>query len=206
MNANAHRCLTPKSHSRDELKITKEMLLMLLSFHQVMPAYLELLALFGRQEDYKDIRYSKFRSQSSLASLPTALHDATLRRSSGVLQVCYNLKSVGSSKGNGDVLSRSFRHAGIYNHFDVEQGKTLWIFTLGNFDVWDTVKGVVGRDGKAEDKDFSSRVSTLHSVLALHLVLCEWTLGTWQTYVQDFESYVQLMVSMSRIAGLHVDC
>lgn len=50
-------------HSKAHLKITKELLLQILCYHQVMPSHLDFLSIFGQQDDARELRFSGFRYQ-----------------------------------------------------------------------------------------------------------------------------------------------
>src|SRR6266566_8633851 len=53
-------------HSKAHLKITKELLLQILCYHQVMPSHLDFLSIFGQQDDARELRFSGFRYQNFL--------------------------------------------------------------------------------------------------------------------------------------------
>ncbi|TDZ20068.1 putative serine/threonine-protein kinase MPS1-like protein [Colletotrichum orbiculare MAFF 240422] len=53
-------------HSRARLNITRSMLTEILTFHQVMPDYLDFLLAFGLQSDPRDLSFSSFREQTWL--------------------------------------------------------------------------------------------------------------------------------------------
>src|ERR1700722_813047 len=83
-------------HSRKSLNITRRMLLRILSYHQVMPAYLDFISVFGSQDDPKDLRFSGFREQTliSKGDKIRGPEVTSLGRSGRQIQLCYNLKAV----------------------------------------------------------------------------------------------------------------
>ena len=122
------------------LKTTRESLCHILSYHQIMPAYLDFMLVFGAQSDAKDPRFSGFREQIRLKN-PNNIHSAPeLGRSGKYYQLCYNLKSVQLKKESNEDIKLdewSIRDAAIYHRFDVEYGTTLWVVTKGSKDLRD---------------------------------------------------------------------
>ncbi|KAI3334836.1 hypothetical protein F4824DRAFT_168977 [Ustulina deusta] len=110
------------------LNITRPIFTRILSFHQVMPAYLEFVMAFGRQDGPKDLRFSGFKKQVSLASSARLPGISNLGRSGQQYQLCYNLKHIAIESEGGFSM---MRQAAIHHQFDVVTGKTLWLVTAG---------------------------------------------------------------------------
>ena len=133
IKANVTYSFITADNSRAPLRLTQDMLLRLLSFHQVMPVYLDFLSVFGSQNEARDLRFSGFREQVALsithrASIPE------LGRSGRQFQLSYNLKAVACKSALGIALTEqqwSIRQAAIHHQFDVESGLSLWIITQG---------------------------------------------------------------------------
>ena len=169
------------------------MLMRLLSYHQVMPRYLEFLFLFGQRANPHDLRYSGFREQTSLELQTPGQKLPALRRSGKHYQLCYNLKSVGSSSPPDTALTNqhwSIRHAAIYHQFDVEMGTTLWIITKGDLSLKKDVEEVTGPDGRPEDKSFSTPSQAFRSSLGIHALIAHWASNDWRWYLQWLEDSV----------------
>lgn len=120
------------------LDITRLMFAQILTFHQVMPAYLEFVMAFGQQDEPKDLRFSSFKKQVSLASSARLPEIPGLGRSGQQYQLCYNLKHIAVEKGRGFSM---IRQAAIHHQFDVVTGKTLWIVTAGRRSLQERYKG-----------------------------------------------------------------
>lgn len=71
----------------------REMLMLLFSYHQVMPTFLDFLFPFGRQEFAQNFYFSGFRSQCRLSDNQGSLSVPQLGRSGQSYELCYNLKS-----------------------------------------------------------------------------------------------------------------
>ncbi|CAJ2513987.1 Uu.00g021060.m01.CDS01 [Anthostomella pinea] len=54
-------------HSRSKLKLSREMFACIMAFHQVMPAFLDFVSVFGQRSEPTDLRFSAFREQVVLS-------------------------------------------------------------------------------------------------------------------------------------------
>ena len=82
------------NHSRTLLNITRTMLARILSYHQVMPGYLDFISVFGIQSRPRDLRFSGFHEQTMLSNSRQGQMELDLGRSGRQYQLCYNLKTV----------------------------------------------------------------------------------------------------------------
>ncbi|OXV12074.1 hypothetical protein Egran_00165 [Elaphomyces granulatus] len=179
--------ITANSDSRSTLKITRKMLNRLLTYHQVMPNFLDFLSVFGVQEKPRDIRFSSFRGQDLTSKFSRALAIWSLGRSGKHYQMCYNLKSVNLIQPG----TWSIRQAAIHHQFDSKSGNSLWIFAQGHWDIKDRISVMLGSKKRPEDCDFSSVANCLRSSLAVHLLMCEWSMENWRQYLQHLEDNVE---------------
>jgi hypothetical protein len=171
------------------------MLTRILSYHQVMPSYLDFMSVFGRQSDARDLRFSGFREQTLLSNPPRSASEQTLGRSGQQFQLCYNLKSVACPAGSNSVPIKedwpSIRQAAFHHQFDVAKGNTLWIITKGDLELKSRVESMTGPDGRPEDKAFDTPKESFKSSLAAHLLYCHWATEEWRWYVQWLEEIIQ---------------
>ena len=186
------------------------MLVRLLSYHQVMPTYLDFLSLFGSQIEPRELRYSAFREQTFLSDPPRAPEIASLGRSGRQFQLSYNLKAVAripSSNTSAKQTPWSIRQGAFHHQFDIVNGTTLWIVTKGKLDkkekdegkldIKERIQAMTGQDGAPEDKSFARPEDCFRSSLAVHLVYAHWSLEEWRWYVQWLEKKVDDEVSRS---------
>ena len=184
------------------------MLVRLLSYHQVMPSYLDFLSVFGSQSEPRDLRFSAFREQSFLSDPPRAPKIAILGRSGRQYQLSYNLKSVARippDKASTKRSQWSIRQAAFHHQFDVVNGTTLWIVTKGKLDqkekeegkldIKERIQDLTGKDGAPEDKSFGTPEECFRSSLAVHLLYGYWSVEEWRWYVQWLEQSVDDEVS-----------
>ena len=185
-------------HGRAQLKSTRKMLMRLMTYHQIMPRYLEFLFLFGQRSTPQDIRYSGFREQTSLGTPLLGQPIPDLGRSGRHYEVCFNLKTVGTSFPENTPPRNqewSIRQAAVYHKFDVEYGTTLWVITKGALDLKDAVEDMTGADGRAEDRSFSTPAKSFRSSLSVHTLLAHWATSDWRWYIQWLEETVDQEVN-----------
>ncbi|KAI0439896.1 hypothetical protein F4803DRAFT_21233 [Xylaria telfairii] len=174
--------------SLSALSITRPMFAQILTFHQVMPAYLEFVMAFGRQDEPKDLRFSSFKKQVSLTSSARLPAIPGLGRSGQQYQLCYNLKHIAVEKGGGFSM---IRQAAIHHQFDVVTGKTLWIVTVGRRNLQERYKDLTGKDAKAQDKSFSNPLECFQSSLAAHVMFCSCSTENWRWYIKSLENNLE---------------
>ncbi|KAG9195927.1 hypothetical protein G6011_01048 [Alternaria panax] len=180
-------------NSRAKLKTTRDSLCQIMSYHQVMPVYLDFMLVFGAQSDAKDLRFSGFREQIRLKT-PASGHSASeLGRSGKHFQLCYNLKGVQfKQKSDVDITldEWSIRDAAIYHKFDVEYGTTLWIVTKGGRDLRDRYAELTRSTGRSDTLMYNDATSCFRSSLATHLLYCQWSAEDWRWYIIWLEKVV----------------
>ena len=181
-------------HSIAPLKITRKMLVRVLSYYQVMPSYLEFLFVFGIHKHSREQRFSGFRSELMLSDGHNAAI-ASLGRSGRQFQLCYNLKTVGKWMEKGQLRPSdenwSIRQGAFYHQFDVKNGNSLWIITRAGLDIKQRVESMTGKTGRSEDRQFQDLQQSLRSSLAVHLLLCHWSVENWRPYFQWSEETVE---------------
>ncbi|KAF1942092.1 hypothetical protein EJ02DRAFT_184411 [Clathrospora elynae] len=180
----------PFHNSRDKLKTTRASLCQIMSYHQVMPVYLDFMLVFGAQSDAKDLRFSGFREQIRLKTPPNEHSILQLGRSGKVFQLCYNLKGVQFKKQSSENIKLdewSIRDAAFYHQFDVECGTTLWIVTKGGEDILERFKELTGPNGRPEDQVFRDPESCFRATLSVHLLYCHWSTDDWRWYIRWLE-------------------
>ena len=169
------------------------MLARILSFHQIMPDYLDFLASFGLQSTARDVYFSCFRRQANLKKPPTSLVIDSLGRSGKQYQLLYNLKAVALKSTNTEDLQKSqwsIRNAAFYHQFDVGTCRAVWVVTKARMDIYDSYKELTGADARPEDKAFGTDEECFVSSLAPHVLFCQWAMEDWRGYLRWLESAV----------------
>jgi hypothetical protein len=198
--SNNHSSYIHGKSSRSELQLTKDMLLKVLSYHQVMPTYLDFIFTFGAQIEARDLKFSGFYEQTLLGEHSGGVAAPELGRSGRQFQLCYNLAGVSDTKyDRPDVKLRqwSIRQAAIHHQFDVVYGTTLWIVTKGRDDIKSAYKELTGRTGRQQDKAYENVEQCLRSSFAAHLLFCYWATHDWRWYITWIETEFDNKVNIS---------
>ncbi|OBT72284.1 hypothetical protein VF21_07970 [Pseudogymnoascus sp. 05NY08] len=181
------------NNSRKSLKITRKMMVRVLSYHQVMPGYLDFLFSFGAKHDQRDFRFSAFREQTLINSAARGPAIPSLGRSGRQIQLSFNLKGVSCISGPRLSIPEkmwSLREAAIHHQFDVELGTTLWIVTKGNLELQERIEDMTSKEGRLEDRSFGTVRQCFISSLAVHLLLCQWSCEEWRWYILWLEETI----------------
>jgi hypothetical protein len=152
------------------------MLLYLLTYHQVAPAFIQYLLPFGKQHHAHHFHAlglcssSMAQPQESWPSLPQ------LGRSGRHIEFCYSLKAVERSP---DVNSPwVVRHCSIFHHFDLETKRTAWIIIKANQVIEEAVaKYCTSSTGKRLS------AQALNNALVMHRLVLEWADNNWSSYI-----------------------
>lgn len=185
-------------HSRSKLKLTRAMLTDILTFHQVMPSFLEFLYVFGQQSEPADLQFSGFREQVVLSNPPSDLIQPGLGRSGMHYQICYNLRGVALAEENrADFMDNvwSIRQAVFHHQFDVLNGNTLWIVIKGNLEIQQRFKALTDKNARPQDKSFATTEDCFRSSLSAHLMYCYWATEDWRWHIKWLERAVDKQVS-----------
>jgi hypothetical protein len=169
------------------------MLCRLFTHHQVMPAFLDFINVFGMRSHDRDLRFSSFREQSTISDVGRGLAVPCLLRSGQQYQLCYNLKSVVHKKKDDDFLTKNvwaIRQVAIHHQFDAVEGTTLWVIAKGNDEFKKRIERLTGVNGRPEDRSFGSPEECFRSSLAVHLSSSYWSTEGWRRYIQWLESVI----------------
>lgn len=184
-----HSFLTAPN-SRAPLSITYNMFSTILTYHQAMSPFVDLLLSFGQQEDAQDFHYAGFFAESPVLSNGTRQQIPELGRSSSSLQLCYNLRAPEKQVFQ---WPWSLRQASVYHSFDLENGRATWITVKANSllrnritESKSTTMGTVfGVNG-------TTKIGvSLSASLATHTILCRWAVEEWRWYINYLEAQLQ---------------
>ena len=165
-----------------------------MTYHQVTPTYLEFLYCFGLQEKPRDLGYSGFREQTLLSTPAKGPVIPALGRSGRHFQLCYNLKAPFFRKSPDPLWS--IRPAAVHYQFDVESGNSVWIITKGDLELKERIDSLTDpKNGRPEDKAFSTPVDCFISSLAIHLLLANWSAEEWRARIRALEDEIHESVS-----------
>lgn len=173
-------------HSREQLNTTRAMLLCALTYHQVMPAFLDFLFPFGQQKYQKDFHSTGFRHETRLDEVDRGLALPDLGRSGRTLQLCYSLKSVEPSKTGNEEWT--IRQTALYHSFDMESGRAVWFIIKANQMMKKRIKE---SSNSPELVSFENLSRSFASSFGVHLMLCDWARENWRWYINSLEDRLQ---------------
>lgn len=163
-----------------------------MSYHQMMPSFLDFLFSFGTTHHAKDFYYIGFRHDTTLGKPDKRVAISTLGRSGQCLQLCYSLRSVESSPQQ-EKWPWSIRGIATHHAFDFETGRMSWVIVKGEGGV--SIKDRIIAEASSSNGNmlskFDSRDQGFSSSMSAHLLLCNWSVENWRWYINFIEQEVQ---------------
>ena len=179
-------------NSRAKLRVTREMLLATMSYHQIMASFLDFLFSFGAQHHAKDFFFTGFRHDTRLSDLEKHIAIPTLGRSGQILRLCYSLRSIETSLDQ-EYWPWSIRGTATHHSFDFETGRASWMIVKGEGGISMKERIITetsSQNGSMLNK-FDSRDQAFSSTMSTHLMLCNWSGENWRWYINYMEQEVQ---------------
>ncbi|OTA62685.1 hypothetical protein K449DRAFT_394744 [Hypoxylon sp. EC38] len=192
-------------HSRARLEVSQQDLTYLLSYHQVMPHFLDLLFTCGRQEKLRDFHYTAFRHENYLhrggPDLKNLFKIERIGRSGQQIQQCYNLHSVERTESE---WGWSIRQTVLYHSFDIETGKSFWIFIKGNNTIENRIRMATDSRRSTTMAANSHRTLTgsFGASLAGHTHIMEWCGEQWRWYINEMEDRLRNKAKIAVLADV----
>jgi hypothetical protein len=165
------------------------MFTLLLTYHRVIPEYLDYIFPFGKQLFARDFHFSGLRAEFYTDQTERQAPIPTLGRSGSGYAIAYSLLSVEDSPRQR-AFPWSIRRATIYHSFDLETGKAFWIVTKGNRLIEDRIRQAT-ESHKLEYGIYSNPSDALISSLNTQLLICDWTTENWRWYIAYLEDGLQ---------------
>lgn len=155
-----------------------------------MPAFLDFLFPYGKQEYAQDFHFGGFRHETRLTRMDRGLEILELGRSGRDLRLCYSLKSVERSERQRE-WPWSIRQTAIYHSFDVETSRATWIVVKADHLMKDRIMSATEAVGLSDLASFETLGGAFASTLATHLMFCEWSGENWRWYINFLEEALQ---------------
>lgn len=180
------------------MELTAKTLKRILSYHQVMPSFLDFIYMYGsRYGKDREIRFSRFRTEKSLDNPYADLELDALNRSGKRYQICYNLKTVALKQTDDKkAINKEWkiRQSFFYHQFDVEKATQLWI--IG--DPLSAIRSWVAEHIHAHQNHrsrFESFVQSFWTSLETHLTYIKWATEEWRWHIESLEEIIENLVS-----------
>ncbi|KAL8825595.1 MAG: hypothetical protein Q9191_004315 [Dirinaria sp. TL-2023a] len=196
----AHRFV--EATSAEKLRITREMLTLIFSYHQTLPNFLEFLFPFARDIYGSDFHFGGFRSQVRFSGADRGLHIADRGWSGQDLKVCYNLKSAERNEGvSSNEWPWHMDQSAVHHTFDIETGQASWVVFKGDQRIKHRIKSATS-DKSPSRFSFHTLEQAFTSTLEIHLIFCEWSAQTWRWYVNFLDREIQSSTSAALFSSL----
>lgn len=167
------------------------MLTRILTYHQVMPGYLDFLHAFGAQDNPQAQYFAGFYQQTMLGD--NAQIPKMFGRSWRQYQICYNLRGVTPKRDpHGDISQWSVRQAAIHHQFDVVYGTALWTVTKGRQDLLERFEQFTK---SSSGRFFDSLQACFQTSMQTHRMFCHWAAEDWRQYIDWLEDGLESNVS-----------
>jgi hypothetical protein len=174
--------------SRSRLRVSHSMLARMFTHHQVIAGFVDFISVFGTQAESRGQRFCGFRVRN-VASAPDLTVSDTLRRSGQYYQICYNLRSAGSSPPNN---TWSIRQTVFHHQFDVKEGTSLWISACSAKGDEEMQKMIHSHVSHLENSHFEGIGKCFTSSLTIHKMYSGWCTKGWLEYIEYLESRLEV--------------
>lgn len=170
------------------------MLVLLFTFHQVMPQFLDIVLSFGTVAGrnipaafYNCIfRYENFSGPDLWRfDIPQ------LGRSGHEIRHCYNLWSAEKASEPNSRRPWTVRQAGIYHSFDVETGRAMWIHIKSNTLLQERITKATTHAEQLQATAIQTVQGSFAATLLTHLIMIEWCAENWSQYLGYWECQVK---------------
>ncbi|KLU90847.1 hypothetical protein MAPG_09372 [Magnaporthiopsis poae ATCC 64411] len=190
-------------HSAAALDGSKDMMKFLLSFHQVMPSFLRLLANWGilpvDPSDPHCYHKAAFHHENVLNHDAARAYRAVAGRSGLQIRHCYSVWGVEKDGGEWRI-----RQTTLYHSFDVVTGRAVWINIKANEVMKDRMSHVAKMEPSPEANSPAREksIGALANSLEMHALAAEWCSQGWGGCIQSVEQ--ELRAILDKLKNLPV--
>lgn len=176
--------------SRRKLNITLPMFQHILSYHQVPSLFAETVFAYGYREYSEECNTTTFHGSYSAGNIKRKLQIDELGRSGRLMEQCYGLRSVESSRAQ-PTWPWSIRQASIYHSLDLETAQSVWIVIKANKLIEKLARDTAASPSYSA-KLQRGRISTaLSAAMEIHEQIALWCGSSWQWYISFLEDQLQ---------------
>lgn len=168
-----------------------------LTYHQVLPSFLDFIYSFGIKQYAEDTGFNDFRTDIRISnnSRATPLH--AIGRSGRDIRLCFSLQSIERTKLK-QPLAWSVRRSSVFHSFDLELGTTAWIIVKGNAVLKQRMEAL------SRSRAYTALVATdstnclaplFKATLLAHVEVVDWACDQWRWYLnelnEEFQSFTR---------------
>lgn len=169
--------------SRDPLRCTREQLTLLLTHHQVMASFLEVVFTFKRRENPHS--FTSFRCEDYLSPHHQQAGLQSIGRSGIRLQHCFNI--LGIEEDNEVKDTWRLRQTAAYHSFDLVEGRALWVVMKGNAKMRQRIETTTKESAQKRRGSLNSVQDSFGQTLDDHLLILQWCVENWEAYTESLE-------------------
>ncbi|KAI3322540.1 hypothetical protein HD806DRAFT_128426 [Xylariaceae sp. AK1471] len=187
--------------SRDPLSCEKRQLLHIMSYHQVMPGFLDHIFTFYLR-DHPHLQTS-FRSEDYLYDACASLKLDALGRSGLIMQHCFNLIGIEYNAHQDEEWPFFFRQTAAYFSFDPIKGRSFWLILKSNAVIRRRIHDSMHDcSGRRRLNNLQTPEQALTSALYTHLIIVEWCHENWAAYVDFLEKAIKLPSAIVKLSNV----
>ncbi|OTA94293.1 hypothetical protein M434DRAFT_384027 [Hypoxylon sp. CO27-5] len=174
--------------SRSALGCTKEQLMFLLSYYQVMPSFLDFLLTFRVRGT--PVAHAQFRHENYLGKNSPELVLPQFRRSGIQIQHAFNLLSVEQASDPCEKNQWPLRQVALYHSFDGTNGRCFWIILKGNELMARRIFSATEQHRQLKAQEITSPETSFAASLQVQMIMIEWCSENWAEYIDHLEKEV----------------
>ncbi|KAI8958702.1 hypothetical protein F5Y11DRAFT_359799 [Daldinia sp. FL1419] len=181
--------------ARGALGCSKDQLMLLLTYFQVMPCFLDFVLTFCTRE--RPIAHAAFRSEDYLEKDSPEFPMPRLKRSGIQMQHAFNLLSVERASSPAEKNQWPLRQVALYYSFDITNGRSLWFVLKGNPIMMKRILSATERQRRLKPAGITSPEASFIAALEVHMIMIDWCSESWAEYIE----YLEDAISTNSVEG-----
>lgn len=162
------------------------MLVLSLTYLQVMPEFVDLLLPLGERIIAQDFFSNSFYQHTRLSEHAYGLQIPERARSGRDFQVCYSLKSIERSEVQTD-WPWSIRHCATHHAFDISNVRSSWMIVKGNRGLQNRITSATSGRGPPVFSSYDRNEKAFAASLSTHLIMIDCSAENWRWYINFLE-------------------
>lgn len=171
---------------------------MLLTYHQIMPSFLDLVFTFKARQ--RPLTCALFRHENYLDENAPSLSLPHLGRSGIQIQHAFNLLTVEPADSPDERNQWPLRHASLYHSLDLKTGRAVYILMKGNGKLAKRIKDATDRNRHLRPDTPRTPEQSFLASLQVHLLMLEWSVESWSEYIDSMEETLRANSVEARVA------
>lgn len=171
---------------------------MLLTYHQVMPSFLDLV--FACKSRERPLTCALFRHENYLDENLPPLSLPHLGRSGIQIQHAFNLLTVEPADDRHEKNQWPLRHATLYHSLDLKTGRAVYILLKGNTSLARRIKDATETNSYLRPGTPRTAEHSFLASLQVHLIMLEWSVEFWSEYIDSIEDTIRAGSVEARVA------